>query len=319
MYRIIGADQKEYGPVSTDVIRQWISEGRLNAQSQLLPEGATEWRLLGSLPEFADALGARTAAAGSPPPLTPQTIGPVPLPGGDYSLDIGQCVTNAWNTLMGNFGLIFGGCLVFGVIQGGIALFCQIPLLGLAFSVGSFVISGPLYAGLYYFILRNLRRQPATIGDIFAGFRIQAGQTILGYLLMILLMAVASLPGAAIMAYPIFQMISHNDVDALNLMIALGGFMVIMIPIIYLSTSWFFVLPLIIDKGLDFGAAMQASRRRVGQHWWLVFGLIVVGGLINCVGCLACCVGTLLSMPLVLCAYMYGYETLFSTPARQSP
>ena len=55
MYKIIGADQKEYGPVTAEQLRQWLAEGRVSAQTQVLPEGATEWKALGSLPEFAAA------------------------------------------------------------------------------------------------------------------------------------------------------------------------------------------------------------------------------------------------------------------------
>ncbi len=53
MYKIIGADQKEYGPITVEQLRQWLAEGRVSAQTQVLPEGATEWRPLGNLPEFA--------------------------------------------------------------------------------------------------------------------------------------------------------------------------------------------------------------------------------------------------------------------------
>ena len=55
MYKIIGADQKEYGPVTAEQLRQWLTEGRVSAQTQVLPEGATEWKPLGTLPEFAGA------------------------------------------------------------------------------------------------------------------------------------------------------------------------------------------------------------------------------------------------------------------------
>ena len=55
MYKIIGADQKEYGPVTAEQLRQWLAEGRVSAQTQVLPEGATEWKALGDLPEFAAA------------------------------------------------------------------------------------------------------------------------------------------------------------------------------------------------------------------------------------------------------------------------
>jgi hypothetical protein len=60
MYKLIGADQKEYGPVSAEQLRQWLAEGRVNAQTQVMPEGTTEWKALGSLPEFA---GVAPAAA----------------------------------------------------------------------------------------------------------------------------------------------------------------------------------------------------------------------------------------------------------------
>src|SRR5436190_21091953 len=56
MYRIIGADEKEYGPITVDQLRQWIAEGRANAQTRVLPEGATEWTTVGQVPELAALL-----------------------------------------------------------------------------------------------------------------------------------------------------------------------------------------------------------------------------------------------------------------------
>ena len=55
MYKIIGADKHEYGPVTTEQLRQWIAEGRANSQTEVQPEGSTEWTTLGQLPEFAGA------------------------------------------------------------------------------------------------------------------------------------------------------------------------------------------------------------------------------------------------------------------------
>lgn len=57
MYQILGADSKQYGPVSADVLRQWILEGRVNARTQIKPEGGTEWQTLASVPEFAPLFG----------------------------------------------------------------------------------------------------------------------------------------------------------------------------------------------------------------------------------------------------------------------
>ena len=74
MYKIVGGDQREYGPVTSDQVREWISTGRANAQTLASFEGAP-WKPLSSYPEFADAL--RTA---TPPPLPPGTV-PGAMPG----------------------------------------------------------------------------------------------------------------------------------------------------------------------------------------------------------------------------------------------
>ena len=56
MYYIQGADQKEYGPVSADQLRQWISENRLNRFSPARADGESLWKTLGDFPEFAEVL-----------------------------------------------------------------------------------------------------------------------------------------------------------------------------------------------------------------------------------------------------------------------
>src|SRR5581483_9839201 len=75
MYKIIGADQKEYGPVSADQLRQWIAEGRVNAQTAVQAMGETTWKPLFMVPEFAASF------PGAPPAPLP-SMG-MAAPGGD--------------------------------------------------------------------------------------------------------------------------------------------------------------------------------------------------------------------------------------------
>jgi hypothetical protein len=56
MYKIIGADNKEYGPVSLETLKQWINEGRANGRTLVMVEGENYWRLLSSVPELAALL-----------------------------------------------------------------------------------------------------------------------------------------------------------------------------------------------------------------------------------------------------------------------
>ncbi len=64
MYKIIGADQKQYGPVSVDELRQWITEGRVNQQTLIQAEGQADWRPLSTFPEFATV--AQPVPSGTP-------------------------------------------------------------------------------------------------------------------------------------------------------------------------------------------------------------------------------------------------------------
>jgi hypothetical protein len=75
MYKIIGADQKEYGPITADQVRQWIFEGRINAQTKVWTEGSGVWKAVGELPEFAAILPASSAP---PAPGAPATIAMAP-------------------------------------------------------------------------------------------------------------------------------------------------------------------------------------------------------------------------------------------------
>lgn len=83
MFKIIGADQKQYGPISEVQIRQWIIDGRLNAHTQALREGTSDWQPLSEFPEFAEIFNPTPADPSSTftPPPTPGPMG-APIPTG---------------------------------------------------------------------------------------------------------------------------------------------------------------------------------------------------------------------------------------------
>lgn len=56
MYKIIGGDGRQYGPITTEQLRQWIAEGRANGQTLVQPEGVPDWKPLSAIPEFSAAL-----------------------------------------------------------------------------------------------------------------------------------------------------------------------------------------------------------------------------------------------------------------------
>jgi hypothetical protein len=341
MYRIIGGDGNEYGPISAEVLRQWYAEGRVNGETQVRQEGGG-WLPMSAFPEFAQLT---TQKVTPPPPAAPPTPppfpagpaaepGPTPVPEEDYDLDIGGCIGRGWGLVKGQFGITVGGFCLYTLVMFGLGMLGSIPLIGGLFSIASLFMGGPMLGGLYYLYLRVLRGGPAQAGDLFAGFKKAFFQLFLGQLVVGLLVGLCLVPAAVTVAFVLLpalghgqilqEMLHHQQVSAQEVSqqlaqvkpeqwaLAGGVFLLCLVPAVFLKMSWLFTLPLIIDKELDFGAAMRTSWQRVNRHWWQVFGLVLVAAVVGALGLLACCVGVLVTAPIQVAAMMYAYETLFS-------
>jgi hypothetical protein len=74
VYKIIGGDGKEYGPVTLEQLRLWLTQGRLNRQTRVKAATDTEWKSAAEIPELAalfDPAGAQPAGHGPPPLIKP--------------------------------------------------------------------------------------------------------------------------------------------------------------------------------------------------------------------------------------------------------
>lgn len=107
MYKIIGADGKEYGPITANQLRQWVAQGRVNAASKVQPDGSPDWLTLGSLPEFADAL--------AQPPAFPNLPTPPAVPAKTSGMAIASLV-------LGLIGIFCGVTAIVGLVLGIVGL-----------------------------------------------------------------------------------------------------------------------------------------------------------------------------------------------------
>jgi hypothetical protein len=113
MYKIIGADRKEYGPISADQIRQWIAEGRINANTQIQADGGP-WKSAAEFPELAAALGSTM------PPTHASPIAMAPaVPAQKANL------TAVWALIVGIMAIIpccWGICGIVSIVLGCVGL-----------------------------------------------------------------------------------------------------------------------------------------------------------------------------------------------------
>ena len=159
MYKIIGSDQQEYGPITAAQVREWIAQGRVDANTMAQAVGGTEWKPLGTFPEFAASFG---QGAPSMPPIL-GAADPVKLTdeilARDYVLDGGRCLNRAWALMKGDFWPIIGVS----------ALLMLIMSAAGGTGVG-IVLNGPLMGGLFLYYLKKIRGQGAEVADLFSGF-----------------------------------------------------------------------------------------------------------------------------------------------------
>jgi hypothetical protein len=241
MYKIIGGDKKEYGPATADEVRQWIAQGRLNAQSQVQAEGSGEWKALGAFAEFADALRAQAGpspvSAAPAPPVSPETW-VAQILARRPEVQPGRCLAQSWKLVTDNVGLLFGATFLIWLIETA----CQLNLLtGMLY----LVFKGVFYGGLYLVFLKRIRGETASVGDAFAGFNIGFGQLLLAGFLT-------------------------------SMLSAIGVFCCLILPGIYLFVAWTFSVPLVADKRLEFWSAMELSRKVINRVWFEMLWLLIL-------------------------------------------
>jgi len=315
MYRILGSDGNEYGPVSIEQLSQWIRERRVNGDTRVQGEDGS-WRLLREVPELMVLL--------QPPVVDPPLIsapakahfGPSDFDG-DYDLDVVACLTSAWSLFQQQFSTLFGPTMMYLLILFGLSIFGALPYIGVLFSLCSFVIGAPLMAGLYVVYLRVIRGETPPLGSLFDGFRRMFGHLFLGQWVAGILASLPLLAGFIVLFFSLGLTVimglakGSASWPAFAVLAPGPGLILLGLPVtVFLTVNWMFSLPLILDQRVGFWTAMKRSWRQVRRHWWSCLALSVVIAILNFFGMLCCLVGLLVTVPISILATMYAYETV---------
>jgi hypothetical protein len=312
MYRIIGGDGREYGPVTGDSIRQWVLQNRANAKTLVRADDSADWRPLGEIPEFAGSFGApppqQADVPPQPPPVAPTTpVTPVAhadpaaltaeYANRETEFSIGGCISGAFRLLGINYWQAVGVTLLVTICM----LVAQfIPIIGI---LASLLLTQVFYGGLYFYFVKLSRGEAPNVGDGFSGFSLAFGQLVLLSLVMSLLVAVVLLPVALpIVGMALWQWDPWAMVP-LAILLALPG--------IYLNVAWALAPILVIDRGLEFWDAMELSRKVVTKHWFGMFVTVILAALITGLGVLAIGIGLIFTMPIMFATMTVAYLLLF--------
>lgn len=306
MYYILGSDEKEYGPIGSDVIRSWFDEKRIDSKTMVRREGETDWKILSSLPEFSYLF----RGSSRPPELPaadPQELGARVLIR-PIDVDAMGYVRRSYELYKANFGPIFIATLVVLAIVGASG---SIPF--------GFLLTGILYGGLYWFFLKWIRGSKAELGDVFAGFQRFPGQLVLAGLVMGIVPGIVILVVCAPFWIPFIAAVigsASTGTEPESLLTGFGwlgclGIAIGFLVAFALYVMWMFAYALIVDKGLKFWPAMELSRKVVMKSFFGFLWLNILCGLLAMAGLLACIVGIIFVAPICAGAIAYAYEDIF--------
>jgi len=208
----------------------------------------------------------------------------------DYDFDIIEMIKAGWERMDGVKGQFFAGLAIYIIV----AIVLQL-LLGLVFPQGtniepnylnqqivgilSYPVLMPIMAGIIMMAIHHGRGEQIDFKSIFNYYHLTGKLALAGILIYVM---------------------------------TLVGFVLLILPAIYLSVSYAFTLPLIVDKNMDVWAAMEHSRKTVTKHWFKVAGLMGLLSIIMFIGAIPLGIGLIWTVPLMFIT-MYGlaYPIMF--------
>jgi uncharacterized membrane protein len=146
-------------------------------------------------------------------------------------------------------------------------------------SILSYPILMPIMTGIIMMAVKYAREEPVEVKSIFDYYHI------VGHLAL-----------ASILIY----------------IMTLIGFLLLIIPGIYLSVAYVFTLPIIADKGLGVWEAMELSRKTVTKQWFKIAGVMGILSILSILGFLTLGIGLIWAIPLFFVT-LYGllYPMIF--------
>ncbi len=236
------------------------------------------------------------------------------------AINAGDCVSNGWELIKPNYWLYFGITILMTGI--GIVLSC-IPFIPILFQI--FVVP-PVTVGIFWVLLREMRREPVDFGMFFKGFEKFVPAMVIGLIhsipSIIFLILNFTLRFASIIPQILKQAGASRssfapEEDAVPLIAGGVVIVLVVVAIVFLifsivwGISFFFAIPILADN--DIGA-IDAIKLSVRAGWSNIGGLIVLvifECLIALLGLIALCIGIFFVIPIIYAANAFAYRQVF--------
>ncbi|MDH5765270.1 MAG: DUF975 family protein, partial [Gammaproteobacteria bacterium] len=214
---------------------------------------------------------------------------------GDYEFSVGGALSEAWEKTKGakwNLNLavfiyFLVSIVVMVVLQMAMRPLMPVqpdadPTLFISASIGQQLLMNlilmPLAMGLFILGLRRSLGAPIEATSIF-GYYNKAFSLLLTIILMYIMLII--------------------------------GYVLLVLPGIYLSVAYMLAMPLVVEKGLSPWQALEASRKAITKRWFSVFGFFIVLVIIMVISMIPLGLGLIWTGPMMMIAYGIMYRNMF--------
>lgn len=216
---------------------------------------------------------------------------------GEYEFSIGAVLSEAWAKTGGSkwpihlgffyyFLVVIAVMVVIGLVMAGVMAVTEEPavmvLIQVVTQLGINLIAMPMIMGVVMMGVKRSVDAPISASMVFNNFS---------------------------KMLPLFATI------ILMYIMMLIGFLLFVIPGIYLMIAYYMAMPLVVEKGLSPWQAMETSRKAITHRWFSVFGLFVVMMIILTISMIPLGLGMIWTLPMVMIAYGILYRNMFGVEA----
>jgi len=218
----------------------------------------------------------------------------------DYDFSIGAVLSESWERTSGLKGSFWAAGAIFllvmivvGAIAGGVS----------AVLVGNDDVAGGALSSILLQLVIMAVMYPFLAGIVMLGIERSVDlplsyKSVFGYFAYTL-----PLLGAAVL---------------MSILVTIG-FLLLIIPGIYLSLAYMFTVPLVVEKNLGIWDAMETSRKAVTSHWFKLFFLFLIMGIIFIISAIPFGIGLIWAYPMSVAMMGVMYRDIFGVEAVNAP
>ncbi len=219
---------------------------------------------------------------------------------GDYEFNVGNTLTEAWEKTNGakwTFNVAFA---LYFVAAFAIMFVANLVMIPFFMNMDPNAGPGPIItASVIQQLVMNLLLMPIAMGLFMLGIKRAVDAPIVASSIFGYFSKMLTILGTLILVYVMVTI----------------GFLLLVIPGIYLSIAYMMALPLVVEKGLSPWAAMEASRKAITKRWFSFLGFFILMTIIIFISMLPLGIGLIWTMPMMMIAFGIIYRNMFGCEA----